>query len=80
MKITVDLPESDLREVCDLTGIQKKGPAIRKLITDALQLRKRAEISERFLSGEWSAELESFEASRQADRHSSQTLSQAWRD
>ncbi len=80
MKITVDLPESDLQEICSLTGIQKKGPAIRKLITDSLQLRKRAEISEKFLSGEWSAELESFETTREADRHSAQTLSQAWRD
>ena len=31
MKITVELPEAELRAICELTGIRKKGPAIRKL-------------------------------------------------
>jgi hypothetical protein len=80
MKITVELPESDLREICELTGIRKKGPAIRKLITDSLQLRKRARISRRFLAGEWSAGLEFFEAARNGDRQRASTLAEAWRD
>jgi hypothetical protein len=80
MKITVELPESELHEICEVTGISKKGPAIRKLITDSLQLRKRARISAKFLSGEWSAELESFEPSRKNDRSKSLTIAEAWRD
>ena len=80
MKITVDLPESDLREICLLTGIGKKGPAIRKLVTDSLMLRKRAEISAKFVSDEWSAELGAVDTSRQADRRSAQTLAEAWND
>jgi hypothetical protein len=80
MKITVELPEAELVEICEVTGISKKGPAIRKLISDSLQLRKRARISAKFLTGEWSTELESFEASRANDRKKSQTISQAWRD
>jgi len=64
MKVTVDLHETDLRQICRITGITKKCTAIRKLVTDALQRHRRAEISGKFLFGEWSAELESFEASK----------------
>ena len=80
MKITVDLPENDLREICRITGISKKGPAIRKLLTDTLNLQRRAEISGKFLSGEWAAELDGFESSKTADRAKSLTLSELWRD
>ena len=80
MKVTIDLADAELREICALTGIRKKGPAIRQLLADSLQLRRRARISAKFLTGEWSAALESFEATRQADRQSTQTLATAWRD
>ena len=80
MKITVDLPESELREITRITGISKKGPAIRKLLTDALQLQRRAAISGKFLSGEWSTELEGFEAAKAAERAETLTLSESWRD
>lgn len=80
MKITVELPEDDLREICSITGIKKKGPAIRKLLEDALQLQRRAEISGKFLTGDWSAEVEGLEASREGDRSKSQTLAEQWRD
>lgn len=80
MKITVDLPETELTEICEITGISKKGPAIRKLLADTLQAQRRAKIAGKFLSGEWSAELTGFEASKAADRSRSQTLSEQWRD
>jgi len=80
MKVTVELPESDLQEICKLTGIRKKGPAIRKVLDDVLRLGRREEIARKFLSGEWSAELETFEAARAADRISDQNLSELWRD
>jgi hypothetical protein len=80
MKITVDLPENELAEICELTGIAKKGPAIRKLLADTLQAKRRAKIAERFLSGQWSAEFNDFEAAKAADRSQSQTLSEQWRD
>ena len=79
MKITVDLPEADLREICRLTGQHKKGPAIRQLLDDALRLRKRAEISAKFLTGEWSAELEGFESAKVAERREVSTLAEQWR-
>ncbi len=80
MKITVDLPENELREITRLTGITKKGPAIRHLLTDALQRHRRVEITEKFLSGEWSAEFKGYEASRVADRAAATTLAEQWRD
>jgi len=80
MKISVELPEQDLREICRITGIAKKGPAIRKLLGDTLQHQRRAEISEKFLTGEWAAELGGFEASQAAARAKSCTLSELWRD
>ena len=80
MKITVDLSETELVEICEITGISKKGPAIRRLLSDSLQARRRAQIAGRFLSGQWSAELHDFEAAKAGDRAQSQTLSEQWRD
>ena len=80
MKITVDLPESELREISRITGIAKKGPAIRKLVADTLLLQRRAEVSAKFLSGEWSAKLDGYEATRAAERAKTQTLADKWRD
>jgi len=80
MKVTVELPEDELREICSLTGIAKKGPAIRKLLHSALLAERRARIAGKFLSGEWSAELDDFEAARDGDRRRTTTLAKQWRD
>jgi len=80
MKITVELPETELLEICEITGISKKGPAIRKLLADTLQTQRRARIAGKFLSGQWSAQLQDFEATKAADRAQSQTLTEQWRD
>lgn len=80
MKITVDLPENELKEITKLTGIDKKGPAIRRLVSDALAARRRADMTARYLKGEWSAELPAYEAARQADRARGLTLAEQWRD
>jgi hypothetical protein len=80
MKITVDLPESELVEICEITGIAKKGPAIRKMLADTLRFQRRAKIAGKFLSGQWSAELKCYEAAKVADRSQSRTLLEQWRD
>ena len=80
MKITVDLPEIELAEICEITGITKKGPAIRQMLADTLQAQRRARIAGKFLSGQWSAGLEGFEAAKVEDRSQSRTLSEQWRD
>ena len=80
MKITVELPDSEIKEICRVTGERKKGPAIRKLVTDALMMKRREAIAEKFMSGEWGVELKGFEASRAADRKAEAQADQAWRD
>ena len=74
MKVTVELSDQEMAEVLEFTGERKKGPAIRRLMAESLQQRRRARIAERFLSGEWGVDLEGFEAERQRDRHRDETL------
>jgi hypothetical protein len=79
MKISVDLSEEELEEISRVTGLSKKGPAIRKLVVDALQLRRRAEISAKFLSGEYSAELAGYEGAKASDRSEASDFATLWR-
>ena len=79
MKVTVELSGSDLKDICRITGERKKGPAIRKLVIDALNLQRRREIDEKFLSGEWGLELKGFEEARAADRAKARDLAARWR-
>ena len=55
-------------QILDLNGERKKGPAIRRLMEQALQQSRRVLIARRFLSGEWGVELESFEADQARHR------------
>jgi hypothetical protein len=68
MKITVALADSEMAEVCRITGETKKGPAIRKLVTEALRLKHREQLVQKFISGKWGVELKGFEAGEAADR------------
>jgi len=68
MKITVEFLESEIAEICKFTGEHKKGPAIRKLVNDALMVKRREQIAGKFISGEWGVELKGFEESRAIDR------------
>jgi hypothetical protein len=68
MKITVEIPDSEIKEICRVTGENKKGPAIRKLVTDALMLKRRENLVRRFIDGEWGVELKGFESAQAADR------------
>lgn len=79
MKITVELSDSDLKEICRVTGEKKKGPAIRKLVMDALTLKRREKLAQRFISGEWGVELKGFEEAQAADQQSARENEQSWR-
>ena len=74
MKVTVELSDQEMAEVLAFTGERKKGPAIRRLMEDALQQRRRAQIAQRFLSGEWGVELEGFESEQELERQWAQEL------
>lgn len=79
MKITVELSDSEVKEICRLTGEKKKGPAIRKLVTDALLLKRREKLAQKFINAEWGVELKDFEASQAADRVAEQQDGERWR-
>lgn len=68
MKVSVEVSDSELREILELTGEHKKGPAIRRLMEQALQLRRRQRLAERFLSGEWGVELAGYEQTQELER------------
>ncbi len=68
MKVTVELSDQEMAEVLELTGERKKGPAIRRLMEEALQQRRRAQIAQRFLSGEWGVELDTYEPDQERER------------
>jgi hypothetical protein len=79
MKITVDLPDSELKEICVFTGEKKKGPAIRKMVTDALMMKRREMLSQKFISGEWGVDLATFEQGKSQDRRASKKRDEKWR-
>jgi hypothetical protein len=72
MKVTVELSDTEMAEILELTGERKKGPAIRRLMEEALQQHRRAQIAQRFLSGEWAVQLESYEADQERERQRNQ--------
>ncbi|MGH7957061.1 MAG: hypothetical protein ACREH8_08620 [Opitutaceae bacterium] len=80
MKVTVDIPDSDLEEVCFFTGERKKGPALLKLINDALMLKRREKLSRKFISGEWGVKLDGFEAGRSGDVQAAKSQAKKWRN
>lgn len=79
MKITVELSDIELDNICRITGEKKKGPAIRKMVADALRMKQREEIVSKFISGKVGVELSGFESSRAADRKSAKKRSTKWR-
>ncbi|MFO0139112.1 MAG: hypothetical protein ACK535_14085 [Cyanobacteriota bacterium] len=74
MKVTVELSDSEMAEILDLAGERKKGPAIRRLMDEALQQRRRAQNAQRFLSGEWGVELETYEEDQERERQRAQEI------
>jgi hypothetical protein len=72
MKKTVEISDNEMAEILDFTGERKKGPAIRRLMEEALQQRRRAQVAQRFLSGEWGVELETYEADQARERQRGQ--------
>jgi len=79
MKITVELPDSELKEICFFTGESKKGPAIRKMVTDALMMKRREALAQKFISGKWGVELAGFESGQVKDRQAEEKRRRIWR-
>jgi len=70
MKITVDIPEKDLKDIMRFSGEKKKGPAISKFLAAELMLRRRRELSDEVMSGKVRFEFPHYEATQELDRKS----------
>ena len=64
MKVTVEISEKDLKDVIKLSGETKKGPAIQKFIIGELMLKRRREMSKKFVAAKLNAELPGMESVR----------------
>ena len=78
MKVTVDIPDADLADICRLTGESCEGPAVLRMVTDALMMKRREQIARKFVTGEWGVELEGWEADQEAERIANLKLSKVW--
>ncbi|MBC8325346.1 MAG: hypothetical protein H8E27_06945 [Verrucomicrobia subdivision 3 bacterium] len=58
MRVTVEIDDVVLQDLMRFTGEKRKGTALAKAATEAWQLRRRKEVTDKFLSGEWSVDLE----------------------
>ena len=68
MKITVELPEKDLKDIMRFSGEKKKGPAITKFLATELMLRRRRELSDEVMAGKVRMEFSHYEAVHKLDR------------
>jgi hypothetical protein len=68
MKITVDVAEKDLKDILKFSKERKKGPAIAKLLTSALMLRRREEFCDQVMKGEIRIDFPEWETARHAER------------
>jgi hypothetical protein len=79
MKITVEMSDSEIEEICRVTGEKKKGPAIRRLVADALMLKRREKAARKFIDAESGVELEGFESAQAADQAADHQGEVRWR-
>jgi hypothetical protein len=68
MKITVDIPDNDMKDILRFSGEKKKGPAIVKLVASQLLLRRRRELSDEVMAGKFRVDLPDWEATRKRER------------
>jgi hypothetical protein len=80
VKITVEFSDSALKEIRKATGEKKKGPAIKKLVEDALRMRRRRELAQKFISGELGVELNGFEDGQKKDKEADEERARRWRE
>ena len=68
MKITVDIPDKDLKDIMRFSGEKKKGPAIDKFLASELMLRRRRELCDEVMAGKFLVELPDWREQRKRDR------------
>jgi hypothetical protein len=68
MKITVDIPDKDMKDILRFSGEKKKGPAIARLVATTLMLERRRELCEAVMSGTFLVGLPDWRKRRSAER------------
>lgn len=53
MKITIEVSPGDMREMMRLSGEKRRDAAVSKFLASSLQLSRRREVLNKFLTGEW---------------------------
>lgn len=56
MKITVEINPKDMRDLMRLSGEKRRTSAVAKFLASSLQLSRRREVLDKFLTGEWTTE------------------------
>ena len=54
MKVTLDIKAKDLKDVMRISGEKRRDAAVLKFLSSSLQLSRRREVLDRFMTGEWS--------------------------
>ena len=80
MRITVEISDSDMKEICRVMGEKKKRLAIRKLVEETLMLKRRAAFADKFISGEWGVELKGYEAAQLQVGRKKMAVAETWRE
>jgi len=68
MRITLDIPDRDLRDILRYSGEEEEGVAVAKLLTSQLMLRRRRELSEKPMVERIHAALPDWAQSRDAEK------------
>ena len=68
MQISVNIPENDLKDIMRFSHERKKGPAIAKLLTSTLMMRRRQEFCDQVMAGKISIDFPDWEPARIAER------------
>jgi hypothetical protein len=56
MKVTVDINTKDLRDMIRLSGEKRRDAAVLKFLSNSLQLSRRREVLDKFITGDWSTD------------------------
>ena len=67
MKITVDIPDKDLKDIMRFSGEKKKGPAIAKLVATSLMLQRRRELCDEVMTGKFRVDFPHWEEMQKLD-------------
>jgi len=52
MRVTIDIPETEMQEIQKLTELKKKSPAITRALSEYIRLHRKRRFLDRALSGQ----------------------------